>query len=263
MWHYAIGVGKAMQLVCFGVVLMLAGCTTVPRPHTSPLDPQRSEQILAALTAREQHLSMIQGLFRASITGPIPLTHAVNGVMYYQRPHFLRVKGLTQWGGILFDFQQQHETFTLHVPGVASRTLVGSLDQLDAIDDFGRPVRLTLHALRPMVGRIRHNSDQILVFEEGNRFRLELYGKAQDTSRILHTRLWVDAQGYEPLRMECLDAEGTPIFTVSYDDYRTIPSASSESTVPLMRLPFRIQAEDAERSITVTMTFVEILATIV
>ncbi|RMH37610.1 MAG: hypothetical protein D6690_02210 [Nitrospirae bacterium] len=257
--HPARAVGSWMMLAL--VSLFVTSCTTGPTLHAVPLDPEQSEQILTAIASREERLSMMQGLFQVAIgDGRIPLaTQSMNGVLYYQRPRFIRLKGLTQFGGIVFDFVQQGDRFTLQVPGMVSQPLVGTLDQLDEIGEFGRPIRLALQAMGPMLGTLTQENPRILVFQEENRYRLDVYRQKHDATVHPHIRVWVNGS-YEPLRLAYLDAGGDPILVVRYDHYQRVSSLPLNAAE--LRLPYHVQARDLEQSLSVTMTFIEILATV-
>ena len=97
--------------------------------------------------------------------------------------------------------------------------------------------------------------------EDGERYRLEVFGPSQDGAQAIQRRLWFERQTLLVVREDRLTNLGDVEATIQYEDFRPIGDANGGSAVGDVRLlrPFKISLEDGKGRGSVQVTFHEII----
>ena len=199
-------------LRCLLLVLLLNGCATVSfQPHVQ-LSSEETLEVFHSLRNRETNIHSAKGLFRASISGSgIPITHDFDGVVFYDRPDSIRMKGFTRVGGLVFDFVRNQEVYQLQVPGTG-RSEAGRIDELGMAGDHGLLIRLSLRAMQAILGKVDHvNPDHVSLYEYESRLILVIPSSNQEDfgfNEDLTMRLWIDRGELDVIRVEYMTDNG-------------------------------------------------------
>jgi hypothetical protein len=240
----------------------LSGCALfVPREEIR-LRQATVEELTSLLSQREAAIHSMKGLFTAKVRGGIiPIATRVEGAVYYQRPNAMRMRGFTAIGSELFEFVQVNDQFTLRLPTMG-RVLSGSPSDMSEMGKLARPFQLSVWAMGGVLGTgtIAKNETVALV-EEGDRYRLEVFGPSPKGGPVMRRRLWIERQTLLVVREDRLTESGAVEATIQYEDFRTIGEAEAISTAGDGRLlrPFKIVLEDGKGQGSVEVTFHEMI----
>jgi hypothetical protein len=210
----------------------------------------------------------------------------VEGTVYYSRPDAIRVRGFTPFGGELFELVVSRNLYRLSIP-TEGRELKGSTARLGEAGKLGRPVQLSLWAVHGALGLTTVPADaQVLLHEEGDRYRLDVQGTGKaagaigsadlngsagadhqigmDEANGHNRRLWFDRRTLLMVQEDRLSAGGEVEAVMKFEDYRLVgdqvvqPAGGPGSASPLLR-PFKITLEDGHGRGSVRLTFHEIV----
>ena len=240
----------------------LAGCALfAPREEVS-LKQATVEELTALLSQREAAIQTMKGLFSAKVRGGIiPIASRVEGALYYRRPNAMRLRGFTAVGSELFEFVQADDQFRLRLPTMG-RVLSGSPSDMSEMGKLARPFQLSVWAMGGVLGTgtIAKNETVALV-EEGNRYRLEVFGPSPNGAQLMRRRLWFERQTLLVVREDRLTESGAVEATIQYEDFRTIGEAEAVSSAGdgLLLRPFKILLEDGKGQGSVQVTFHEMI----
>jgi outer membrane lipoprotein-sorting protein len=241
---------------------LLSGCALfVPREEVR-LRQATVEELRALLSQREAAIQTMKGLFSAKVRGGIiPIATRVEGAVYYQRPNTMRMRGFTAIGSELFEFVQANDQFTLRLPTMG-RVLSGSPSDMSEMGKLARPFQLSVWAMGGVLGTgtIAKNETVALV-EEGDRYRLEVFGPSPKGGQLMRRRLWIERQTLLVVREDRLTESGAVEATIQYEDFRTIGETEAISSAGDGRLlrPFKIVLEDGKGQGSVEVTFHEMI----
>jgi outer membrane lipoprotein-sorting protein len=275
MWFWRSGQGKrkkekgksegiglfAFCLFTFALAT-LSGCALfVPREEVS-LKQATVEELTALLSQREAAIQTMKGLFSAKVRGGIiPIASRVEGALYYRRPNAMRLRGFTAVGSELFEFVQADDQFRLRLPTMG-RVLSGSPSDMSEMGKLARPFQLSVWAMGGVLGTgtIVKNETVALV-EEGDRYRLDVFGPSPNGAQLMRRRLWFERQTLLVVREDRLTESGAVEATIQYEDFRTIGEAEAISSAGDRRLlrPFKIVLEDGKGQGSVQITFHEMI----
>jgi hypothetical protein len=103
--------------------------------------------------------------------------------------------------------------------------------------------------------------ETVALAEEGDRYRLEVFGPSPEGVQFLRRRLWFERQTLLVVREDRLTESGAVEATIQYEDFRTIGEAEAISSVSDGRLlrPFKILLEDGKGQGSVQVTFHEMI----
>ena len=231
----------------------LAGCALfVPREEV-PLKQATVEELTSLLSQREAAIRTMKGLFSAKVRGGIiPIASRVEGALYYRRPNSMRLRGFTAVGSELFEFIQANDQFRLRLPTMG-RVLSGSPSDMSEMGKLARPFQLSVWAMGGMLGTGRiANNETVTLLEEGDRYRLEVFGSSPNGAKLMRRRLWFERQTLHVVREDRLTESGAVEATIQYEDFRTIGDGG------LLR-PFKILLEDGKGQGSVQVTFHEMI----
>lgn len=238
-------------------VVLLSGCAAW-RQAAPPLQQTTAEELARSLGTRERVIQTMKGLLQARIKGPgIPIPQGVEVAMYYRRPDMLRFQGFTRLGGELFEFRSANDHFQLRIPA-EGQIYTGRVSELDQMGKIGRPIRLTVLAMQYVAGGMPvSNSERLQLFEEGDRYRLEVFasqkpGMAEEVSPL--RRVWFERHTMQVVQEEWIGDDGAVEATLWLEDFRpvTVPVIQTvsptgevrpESVEPILK-PFKITVED-------------------
>ncbi len=238
----------------------LSGCALFTPREEVQLKQATVEELTVLLSEREAAIQTMKGLFSAKVRGGIiPIASRVEGSLYYRRPNAMRLRGFTPVGAELFEFVQANDQFRLRLPTMG-RVLSGNPSDMSEMGKLARPFQLSVWAMGGVLGtgKISHDETVVLV-EEGDRYRLDVFGPSPNGTPLMHRQLWFERQAFHVVREDRLTESGTMEATIQYEDFRTIgesKAVSNDDDRPLQR-PFKILLEDGRGQGSVQVTFHE------
>ena len=244
---------------------MVSGCTSFSVQPQIPLDGEKAQSVLQALREREANIKAIKGLFHASITGSVlPISQNLNGVLFYNRPSDVHLRGFTRVGGVIFEFQRENDSYELRLPS-AGKFVKGRVTELNKNEkEFSQIVELSLRAVDAILGAIEGmNSGNIALYDDGDRIRLDVKGdggQEVDSEKLFDTRVWIHKYTFDVVQVEYLTGDEDVAMKVDCSDFRIAETDAPFSRRPI-RLPFQIRAEDFRSSGgSMSLTFQELVA---
>lgn len=244
-----------------GLSLLSAGCGLfTPKEQTPPLKQATLEELTALLTQREAALQSLKGLFSAKVRGGmIPIATRVEGALYYQRPHVMRLRGFTAIGSELFEFLQADDQYTLKLPTMG-RVLTGNRSDTSEMGKLARPFQLSVWAMDGLLGTGTLATDETAsLTEEGSHYRLEILGPSGNGTRAVRRRLWFDRQNFLVVKEERLTEAGEVDASIQYEDFRAVGEHGAETVPARVLRPFKISLEDGQGKGSVQVTFHELI----
>ena len=237
----------------------VTACSTAPPREEVLLKQATVEELATLLVEREAALQSLKGLFSAKVRGGIiPIATRVEGALYYQRPHAMRLRGFTAIGSELFEFLQVDDQYTLRLPTMG-RVLSGSRSDTSEMGKLARPFQLSVWAMDGVLGTGRLAADETAnVTEEGNFYRFVVSGPTGNGSAAARRRLWFDRQNFLVVKEERLTESGEVDASIQYDDFRTVGDPVETVQARLVR-PFKISLEDGQGKGSVQVTFHELI----
>ena len=241
---------------------LLSGCVLfVPREEVQ-LKRATVEELTALLSQREAAIQTMKGLFSAKVRGGIiPIASRMEGALYYRRPNAMRLRGFTSVGSELFEFVQADDQFRLRLPTMG-RVLSGSPSDMTEMGKLARPFQLSIWAMGGVLGTGTIAKDEtVALVEEGDRYRLEVFGPSSNGAPLMRRRLWFERQTLLVVREDRLTESGAVEAIIQYEDFRTIGEAEAISSASDGRLlrPFKILLEDGKGQGSVQVTFHEMI----
>ncbi len=258
-------VSKPLGLFLLISGFLFSGCTTVSLQTNRPVSLQITQDILLALQEKESRILSLKGLFRASITGSLlPISKTIPGVVFYHKPDSIRLKGLTPVGGTFFQFLQDGDDYQLMLP-VSGQFTSGKIKEVGQNGDMGNVVELSLRAMDTVLGKIRGlDPKTVRLYEEEHEIRLDIpeSGGGKDIMNdVFLTRIWVEKQRKDIVRVQYYDQNGDVLRSIACQDFRDISKVKGASGMEReVYLPFHIRAEDERLSGSVTLDFQELVA---
>ena len=243
---------------------VLGGCATTSPGEEMQLRQATAEELTLLLRQREAAIQSLKGLFSAKIRGGIlPIATRVEGALYYQRPNAMRLRGFTAVGSELFEFLQADDQYTLRLPTMG-RVLTGANSDTKELGKLARPFQLSVWAMGGVLGTGTVAVDEtVKLSEDGDRYRLDIYGPSSNGTEILRRRLWFDRHTFLVVKEERLTDSGDVDASIQYEDFRPVGDATAlpASTTLEGRLlrPFKISLEDGKGQGAVQITFHEII----
>ena len=244
-------VGILAFCLCIFALATFSGCALFAPREEVLLKQATVEELTALLSQREAAIQTMKGLFSAKVRGGIiPIASRVEGALYYRRPNAMRLRGFTAVGGELFEFVQAGDQFRLRLPTMG-RVLSGSPSDMSEMGKLARPFQLSVWAMGGVLGTgtIAKNETVVLV-EEGDRYRLEVFGPSASGAQLMRRQLWFERQALHVVREDRLTESGAVEATIQYEDFRAIGDGR------LLR-PFKILLEDGKGQGSVQVTFHE------
>jgi len=235
------------------VVVTLSGCALFAPREEVRLKQATAEELTVLLSQREAAIQTMKGLFSAKVQGGIiPIASRVEGALYYRRPNAMRLRGFTAVGSELFEFVQVEDQFRLRLPTMG-RVLSGSPSDMGEMGKLARPFQLSVWAMGGVLGTgIIAKNETVVLKEEGDRYRLEVFGPSSSGAQIVRRRLWFERQTLHVVREDRLTESGAVEATIQYEDFRAIGDGR------LLR-PFKIVLEDGKGQGRVQVTFHEMI----
>ena len=231
----------------------LSGCGLFSPREEVQLKKATVEELTDLLSQREAAIQTMRGLFSAKVRGGIiPIASRVEGSVYYRRPNAMRLRGFTAVGSELFEFVQAGDQFRLRLPTMG-RVLSGSPSDMSEMGKLARPFQLSVWAMGGVLGTgtIAKNETVTLV-EEGDRYRLEVFGPSPSGVQLMRRQLWFERQTLHVVREDRFTESGAVEATIQYEDFRAIGDGR------LLR-PFQILLEDGKGQGSVQVTFHEMI----
>jgi outer membrane lipoprotein-sorting protein len=244
------------------VLTLLSGCALFAPREEVQLKKATVEELTALLSQREAAIQTMKGLFSAKMRGGIiPIASRMEGALYYRRPNAMRLRGFTAVGNELFEFVQADDQFRLRLPTMG-RVLSGSPSDMSEMGKLARPFQLSVWAMGGLLGTGTITKDEtVALVEEGDRYRLEVFGPSPNGAQLMRRRLWFERQTLLVVREDRLTESGAVEATIQYEDFRMIGEAEAISSAGDGRLlrPFKILLEDGKGQGSVQVTFHEMI----
>ena len=242
---------SASIVVALLALTFLSGCALFAPREEVQLKKATADELTALLSQREAAIRTMKGLFSAKVQGGIiPIASRVEGALYYRRPNAMRLRGFTAVGSELFEFVQVEDQFRLRLPTMG-RVLSGNPSDMAEMGKLARPFQLSVWAMGGVLGTgtIAKN-ETVVLLEDGDRYRLEVFGPSPSGAQLLRRRLWFERQTLCVIREDRLTESGAVEATIQYEDFRAIGDGR------LLR-PFKIVLEDGRGQGSVQVTFHE------
>lgn len=244
---------SASIVVAVLALTFLSGCALFAPREEVRLKQATAEELTVLLSQREAAIQTMKGLFSAKVQGGIiPIASRVEGALYYRRPNAMRLRGFTAVGSELFEFVQVEDQFRLRLPTMG-RVLSGSPSDMGEMGKLARPFQLSVWAMGGVLGTgIIAKNETVVLKEEGDRYRLEVFGPSSSGTQLVRRRLWFERQTLHVVREDRLTESGVVEATIQYEDFRAIGDGR------LLR-PFKIVLEDGKGQGRVQVTFHEMI----
>lgn len=269
----------ALGVVFFGI----EACTGVSSvPAVTPEGVRTSEEVLAILHARESRIHSLKGLFQADIRGAhLPFSRRIHGTLFYQRPHSIRVTGLTRVGGRVFDFLLRGQVYALRVPERPDM-IVGHVGDLRGLGDMSMPIQLSLHAVDLLLGKVPWASRSPDMRVDGQAYRYSvpvafppaMVPDGWPDSSGGRQYVWVDRYSAHMHTIEYRTSEEDTRLVLSASDFRLVDNGQdeqdgsherqnrSDEQANALVLPFVINATDLTTAGLVELAFLELAANV-
>ena len=103
--------------------------------------------------------------------------------------------------------------------------------------------------------------ETVALVEEGDRYRLEVFGPSSAGAQLMRRRLWFERQTLLVVQEDRLTESGTVEATIQYEDFRSIGQVEGISSADDSRLlrPFKILLNDGKGQGSVEVTFHEMI----
>jgi len=173
----------------------------------------------------------------------------------------MRLRGFTAVGSELFEVVQADDQFRLRLPTMG-RVLSGNPSDMSEMGKLARPFQLSVWAMGGLLGTGTIAKDEtVALVEEGDRYRLEVFGPSPNGAQLMRRRLWIERQTLLVVREDRLTESGAVEATIQYEDFRMIGEAETISSAGEGRLlrPFKILLEDGKGRGSVQVTFHEMI----
>ena len=229
------------------------GPAVTPRPALTP------QEVLATLHAREANTTSVKGLFQADVQGGYsPFSYRIQGTLLYQRPQSIRIKGFTQFGGTLFDFLLNGQSYSLRRPDQLD-PVVGKVPDFRRLGNFRVPVQLSLRALDLLLGKVHWTAEQFReVRSTKTAYRYTVALSPVNTRKVsVLQHMWVDRYSARIRAIEYRTSDGKKLITLTASDFRNVGSDGQS-----MALPFLVKVKDHMSSGSVTLEFSELVANV-
>lgn len=252
----------SLQWLCVVCCLWLTGCAGVFQGSFTAVSDDRSQQVLEALRQKEGTIRTLRGLFQASVSGSgIPFSQRFNGMMSYDSPDRMHLRGFLRFGVPMMDFHREGNIYELYFPAEHER-ITGYVNGGPMHTQWDQTVQLSIRAIDAVLGKIAGLShDEIRVFKGTTHYRLDIVDSSSDGLAIQEdfmVRTWVDAHTLDLALIEYRrSSDQVVVVSVECEDYRdvTAPAISDQGRI---RLPFVVKATDhRQNGGSITLTFQE------
>ena len=237
---------------------VLSSCTLIQERYALPVDAQTSATIMQTLQEREATVSSLKGLFHADIKGKgMAFAQSLQGSLFYQRPDQFRIKGFTQFGGLVFDFTLSGNLYTLRVTD-QPRPIIGGGDNFQKLGELRLPVLLSMRAIKVLLGKLpRPDATFVTVQKEDDTYSYDIVPDPGTHTSSFFQRIVIDQRSLHVQRLDYMNTEGESVMSIHLSDFRRVSDGSQVDTIVL---PFAVQAEDHHEAGSLELEFLEIIA---
>ncbi len=267
-----------LSLAVGALCLCLEACAGSASPSfITPAFPRTTEEVLATIHAREARIHTLKGLFQADIRGAyLPFSRRIHGTLFYQRPHLIRVTGLTRAGGTVFDFVMRGQSYAFRVPE-RRNIMIGRVAELGRLGDMSMPIQLSLRAVELLLGKAPWASRSPEMRVEGDAYRYSApvtFPDSQHDPSGGRQHVWVDRYSAHIHTVEFRTSEEETRLALSASDFRPVDDGhdrqdgshehqtGSHEQASALVLPFVINATDSTTSGSVELSFLELSANV-
>ncbi len=250
--------GFSIVAVCF----WLSGCAGMHQGSFTAIPNDQSERVLESMRLREAAIRQLRGLFQASVSGAgIPFSQRFNGIMSYDRPDRVHLRGFLRFGVPMMDFHREGNAYRLSFPA-ENEVITGQVNGSSPQTQWDQTVQLSVRALDAVLGKISGLSQgNIQVLKGETHYRLDMMDRPvtdRATQQEFLIRAWVDAQALALTQIEYRRATDDEVLvSVECADYRMV-NESVGSDPGSIQLPFTVTATDhRSNGGSITLTFQE------
>ncbi len=256
--------GGTLWLKSLGVAfcLLMAGCVGMHQGSFTSVPDDQSERVLESLRLKEAAIRQLRGLFQASVSGAgIPFSQRFNGMMSYDSPDRVHLRGFLRFGVPLMDFHRDGNSYQLSFPA-ENEVITGQVNGPSTQTQWDQTVQLSVRALDAVLGKISGLSQgEIRVLKGETHYRLDMADRQETdhaTQQEFLVRAWVDAQTLALTEIEYRQATDDEVLvSVQCEDYRSV-NESGVSDQDSIQLPFVVTATDhRSNGGSITLTFQE------
>ncbi len=256
--------GGKFWLKILGVAfcLLMSACVGLHQGSFTAVPDEQSEQVLESLRLKEAAIRQLRGLFQASVSGAgIPFSQRFNGMMSYDSPDRVHLRGFLRFGVPMMDFHRDGNSYKLSFPA-ENEVITGQVNGASTQTQWDQTVQLSVRALDAVLGKISGLSQgEIRVLKGETHYRLDMTDRQETdhaTEQEFLVRAWVDTQTLALTEIEYRRATDDEVLvSVECDDYRTV-NESVASDQASIQLPFVVTATDhRSNGGSITLTFQE------
>ncbi len=244
------------------VCLWFSGCVGMHQGSFTVVPDDQSMRVLDSLRLKESAIRQLRGLFQASVSGAgIPFSQRFNGMMSYDSPDRVHLRGFLRFGVPMMDFHREGNTYQLSFPA-ENEVITGQVNGGPMETPWDQTVQLSVRALDAVLGKISGLSQgEIRVLKGETHYRLDLTDHPESvraTPEEFLVRAWVDTQTLALTEIEYRRATDDEVLvSVECNDYRTV-NESVASDQASIQLPFVVTATDhRSNGGSITLTFQE------
>lgn len=253
LWLNSLGVA---------VCLLMSGCVGMHQGSFTAVPDDQSERVLESLRLKETAIRQLRGLFQASVSGDgIPFSQRFNGMMSYDSPDRVHLRGFLRFGAPMMDFHRDGNSYQLSFPS-ENEVITGQVNGPPTQTQWDQTVQLSVRALDAVLGKISGLSQgEIRVLKGETHYRLDMADRPETdhaTQQEFLVRAWVDTQTLALTEIEYRRATDDEVLvSVQCEDYRTVHE-SVVSDQDSIQLPFVVTATDhRSNGGSITLTFQE------
>ena len=251
---------KSLSVVA--VYLSLSGCVGMHQGSFTTVPDDQSERVLESLRLKETAIRKLRGLFQASVSGAgIPFSQRFNGMMAYDSPDRVHLRGFLRFGVPMMDFHREGNAYQLSFPA-ENEVITGQVNGGSTHTQWDQTVQLSVRALDAVLGKISGLSQgEIRVLKGETHYRLDMTDRPitdRATQQEFLVRAWVDVKTLALSEIAYRRATDDEVLvSVECDDYRTV-NESIDSDQGSIQLPFEVTATDhRSNGGSITLTFQE------
>lgn len=251
-----------LTILLIAILPTFYSCAALPQQSITQIEEARAEQVLATLHKKEADILSLKAIFRVDIHGAgFPISKKIDGVLLYQRPNMIRLKGFSPLGGLIFDFLVGGERYTLRFPK-KNLMFAGKAGDFSGGEETRMLVQLSLRAMAILLGKVVMAEDRKVDFiEDGDQYLIKVLssppGGGYVSEKIIR-QIWIDRHDLQVNEFNDLSLDGEVVAIVQATDFWIVRDASMPENLSII-LPYKIVADDRLGEGVMSLKFQEII----
>ena len=136
------------------LLILIPGCAGSLQGTYMTVPDNQSKEVLASLRLKEAAIRQLRGLFQASVSGAgIPFSQRFNGMMSYDSPDRVHLRGFLRFGVPMMDFHREGNAYQLSFPA-ENEVITGQVNGGPTQTQWDQTVQLSVRALDAVLGKI-------------------------------------------------------------------------------------------------------------